>query len=282
MAVQTAIGPGSLAAMIGGDYALQDNTVWFEFPVLKTWEDVDALRLRADSPMYKATEGITRQLAMNSRGRYVMGETGLCNGLDVLASLRGTQRLLMDLHDSPAEVAKAVSVIDGLWREVYAWQCDIIAGHGQEGMTSWLPVWCPGRWSTLQSDFAAMISPDHFQEFVVPTLESSMDILDHAIYHLDGPGQIPHLESLLALERLDGIQWMPGAGVPTEGDDRWFPLYERIQAAGKNLVLFCNGAEAKKLLRRLSPAGLYLCVSVSGHAEAEDIIEFNKTLGIHL
>ena len=268
------VGPGSLAAMTGGDYLLKRNTVWFtEDPALRDdWRNYEKIVLRTDSPMYILTERIMRALSENNRGRYWTDPSGLCHGLDVLSSLRGAQNLLTDLYDHPAEVKRALSTLDEIWEQVFTWQCDIIFGGGQEGLTSWLPVWCRGRWDALQCDFSAMISPDHFEEFMLPSMVTYTEFLDHSLYHLDGPGQIPHLDLLLSLPRLDGIQWMPGDGTPGEADDLWFPIYERIQAAGKNLMLFCDRKGALKLLRHLSPVGLCLCLNASGAEEADEVI----------
>jgi hypothetical protein len=55
-----------------------------------------------------------------------------------------------------------------------------------------------------------MISPQMFERFVLPDLLACCEFLDYAFYHLDGKGQLPHLNMLLALERLRGIQWVPG------------------------------------------------------------------------
>jgi len=82
-----------------------------------------------------------------------------------------------------------------------------------------------------------MISPDMFREFVAPSLVRERRALDHALYHWDGPGQLPHLDALLDIPELDGIQWVPGDGNPPCDAPRWFPLYKRILDADKLLVL---------------------------------------------
>jgi hypothetical protein len=55
--------------------------------------------------------------------------------------------------------------------------------------------------------------------------------MDYAFYHLDGKGQIPHLDLLLSLPRLRGIQWVPGDGNPPP--EHWLPLLKRIRDGGK-------------------------------------------------
>jgi 5-methyltetrahydrofolate--homocysteine methyltransferase len=100
-----------------------------------------------------------------------------------------------------------------------------------------------------------MLSPKLFDEFVLPHVEEQCERLDRVIYHLDGPGQIPHLNSLLKVERLDGIQWVPGAGEELQGNDcgsqKWIPLYRKILEAGKLLVLYMPREKVIPMLKAL-------------------------------
>ena len=92
-----------------------------------------------------------------------------------------------------------------------------------------MDVWLPGKGSDVQSDFSAMISPIMLAEFVLSHLQEQCRRLEYSIYHLDGPGQILHLDYLLEIPELNGIQWVPGAGQPGTGSSKCFPLYQRIQ-----------------------------------------------------
>ena len=51
-----------------------------------------------------------------------------------------------------------------------------------------------------------MLGPEHFEEFVKPEIVASCNRLGNSFYHLDGVGQIRHLDSLLAIAELKGIQ----------------------------------------------------------------------------
>lgn len=53
-----------------------------------------------------------------------------------------------------------------------------------------------------------------------------------------------HVDALLALPKLDGIQWIPGAGAPPVSE--WIPLLEHIQAAGKLVVPYCEKWEGRE------------------------------------
>ena len=105
-----------------------------------------------------------------------------------------------------------------------------------------------------------MIGPDEFAEFVLPDIETQCKKLDYAVYHLDGPDQLPHLDMLLDIPDLRAIQWVPGSGNPQNEDPRWFPLYEKILGKGKGLILQCwdDYTNIPKTLEAIPKAGV-LC-----------------------
>ena len=51
---------------------------------------------------------------------------------------------------------------------------------------------------------------------------------------MDGIGQIPHLDQLLAMDEIKGIQWVPGDGEPCTRN--WDELMSKILASGKKLI----------------------------------------------
>jgi hypothetical protein len=76
----------------------------------------------------------------------------------------------------------------------------------------------------LQSDLSYMISPHMFTRFVKPDLVACCE-------HLDGVGGLRHLDDLLSIERLRGIQWQPGDAQPMA--DQWLDVLRRIRDGGK-------------------------------------------------
>ncbi len=134
-----------------------------------------------------------------------MGFTDLGGNLDVLASLRDTRRFLMDLVKSLQEVDRLVGETTHLWLACYDRLYDRITSAGR-GVTCWGPCWSNGRSYLLQSDLSYMISPKMFERFVLPDLEACCDVMDHAFYHLDGKGQLVHVDTILSIPRLRGIQ----------------------------------------------------------------------------
>ena len=109
------------------------------------------------------------------------------------------------------------------------------------------------------------------------------EFLDRSICHMDGPGEIPHLDHLLSIPRLNAIQWTPG-GVNNGDvtDERWFDMYDKIQAAGKGLVLFVNRPDRlEPLIRHISPRGVFLSVGGCNHDMAREITDMIEKLGLN-
>jgi hypothetical protein len=124
----------------------------------------------------------------------------------------------------------------------------------------------------LQSDMAVMIDTNMFEEFVIPDLKKCCDNLDHAFYHLDGKEQLQHLDLLLSMDNLHGIQWIPGAGNPPP--EEWLDVLQKIRKAGKLCQLYVTPEGAIKIKNELGGEGFafYIWSETTG-GEALEIIE---------
>jgi hypothetical protein len=278
------LGPGVAAAFMGANWRLAEGTVWFDAdPPIKEWGNRQPIRLDRDSPMWKTTQRMTELFCENAGDDFLVGITDLGGSVDIAASLRGSDRLLYDLYDYPDDVKKLVTEIDIAWKQAYDSLQGLIEGYGK-GSCAWMGMWCPGRWYPLQCDFSSMISRGMFDEFVRPALAEEAKWFDRSIYHLDGPGEICHLESILEIEGIDGIQCVPGTMYQerTGGyyqsfyNELWLPVMKRIQQKGKLLVLNeVNGIELDDIIGSLSPKGLFM--SMTGKSESE-AVEFVKRI----
>ena len=106
-----------------------------------------------------------------------------------------------------------------------------------------------------------MISKETFDDLFLPGIIKECGFLDRSIYHLDGPGALRHLDSLLEIKELNAIQWVCGAG--NEGFSRWLPVYKKIQNAGKAAQVILNVNDLDLLFENLEPEGIWLS-SISG------------------
>lgn len=262
------LGPGILATYLGSEPTFAETTVWFnELPDLD-WGRPPAFE--ASSRWWEVTKGLTRAAVEMFGDRALVGITDLGGGSDVLASLRGTDNLLVDLALSPEHVPHWMDVLADHWIRAYEELYEIAAGPFG-GSIQWLGLWGPGRMYNIQSDFCCMVSPRMFDRFIAPELEKLCRFLDNSLYHLDGPGALQHLDRLLAIPELDGIQWTPGAGqAPSVG---WLPMLRKVQAAGKCLHIHDSIENAETILRALKPEGVFLQTSAPSQEAAEGLLQ---------
>jgi len=199
-------------------------------------------------------------------------------GLDILASFRTTEQLLFDLVDSPGEVHRCLDELDALWMKYYR-EIDEVMQPFSPGYTDWAGIYSDKPFYTLQSDFSYMIGTPMFNKFTKPTIESMCGTLDRTIYHLDGIGQLPHLDSLLAIPELNGIQWVPGDGNPDS--KHWPEVYKKIHAAGKKIQIFGGLDTLETVANQIGDFKSICLKSDLGYCpEVEEVIDRLKEYGI--
>lgn len=266
-------GPDQWAGFLGARLTPvpEMDTSWAE-PCVADWDDVPLLAIDPANRWWKAIVDLTRLAAQRGRGKFLLSTIDTHSNLDCLAALRGQERLCMDLIERPDDVLRLLRQVDALYRPVYDAVFD--AGRMQKsGTTSWLDLWSEGRTQAIQCDFCCMISPEHFREFALPSLEYEMACLDHAVYHMDGPGQIRHLDDLLALPDLHTIQWVPGAGQPPT--PAWIELLQRIQRAGKAVQVLVSVEEVKAMYKNLAPdKTFYWVLDCPSESEARRLLDW--------
>ena len=109
-----------------------------------------------------------------------------------------------------------------------------------------------------------MISPQMFEEFVVPDLAGVCRRLGRVFYHLDGVGQLPHLDALLNMPELAGIQWVPGEGSPPP--EEWMDVLKRIRDGGKLCQLYVSPEGARRIVQELGGRGFIFAMAANPSA----------------
>jgi len=268
------LGPGSLAAYCTGFLGFDEKTrtAWFEKPM--PWDEVEKLELKEDNEWWRYTKYITEISSKRGKDKFIVGTTDIGGILDVLSSFRGAQNLLIDLIEAPDKVLNMSDKILKDWFYVYEELNNIINKY-QEGTSAWMGIWCHKKWYPLQCDFSAMISPKMFETFVKPYLIEQCKFLDYTIYHLDGPGQIPHLDILLDIPELTGIQWVPGAGNPQCDSPKYFPMYRKILDKDKLLILnsFDNLDNIPAMLQEIGFKNILISAGLNDEDETEMFVK---------
>ncbi len=267
------LGPGNLATFIGSEPRYDAETVWYD-PCIEDPERHPPLAFDPANRHFRTQMALVDAGLAAARGRSPVTFPDLIENIDILASLRGTERLLADMMDRPAWVERQVEVINGIWFQVFdAIRSKIADAWGGNHWGAFC-LWGIGRVAKLQCDASAAFGPPQLKRFVVPALREQCRGLDHTLYHLDGTQCICHLESLLAIDELDAVEWTPQAGLPGGGNPRWYDLYRRILAAGKCAqAVGVAAAEVVPLLDAVGPRGMHIIASASTEEEARSVVE---------
>ena len=80
-----------------------------------------------------------------------------------------------------------------------------------------------------------------------------------------------HFEDVASIKRLDGIQWVPGAG--EKRTIYWMDLLKKIQAHGKSVWLKDWTAEEILADKELDPSLTMFSLHLDSEAEAEEFLE---------
>ena len=226
-----AFGPGVVEAFLGARLDNSTGRVWFHPP-----RDIPITELSLEYDPHNVwfcrIKDICAAAMARWKGRVLVAMTDVGGNLDILAAFRPGERLLLDLYDHSEEVKRATWEAHRLWHRYFD-EINAVLQPVNPGYSDWSGIYCQEPSYMLQCDFSYMISPAMFNEFARPELDATCERLAHSMYHLDGVGQLPHLDSLLGIGRLDGVQWVPGAGKP--GCEHWPEVYRKIRAAGKKI-----------------------------------------------
>jgi len=228
-----------VAAFLGAQLINRPDTVWFQADQTANLAELD-WQVNFENPVFARVRDIVKAAEARWQGQVLIGLTDLSGILDILSVFRPGEELLMDLYDDPELVKNHIWKLYQIWWQYFDTLSSFVAATNP-GYAAWDGMYSSSPYYMLQCDFAYMISPDMFREYVVPELSATAARLGNAFYHLDGPGQLVHLDALLEIESIKGIQWIPGAGQPDIS--HWPDVYRRIKNAGKLIQFFSSQYE---------------------------------------
>lgn len=266
------LGPEIFSAWCGCGYEYGPDTTWSQ-PVIRDWEtDFPKARLNVNHPLFVKMVEFTKLLLAYGKGHFIVGLTDLHPGGDHLAALRDPAELAIDMIDNPEWVRR---MLDQSMPEYYAAYGIFYHMLREAGMpiTSWTPLIHDGTYYIPSNDFSCMISKAMFDAVFLEGIRQECKFYERSIYHLDGPGALRHLDSLLAIEELDAVQWVCGAG--REGYHRWVNVYQKIQSAGKGIQMICHANELPLIFETLRPEGVWFShvAGISDEDEARAVVD---------
>ena len=273
----TQLGPGSLAAILGGVFEGGEDTIWIHPDPNYT----DDIKFDPQHPNWLLHKELLKACKAKAQGHYYVGMPDLMEGMDVLAAIKGTDKVLLDTVMQPEVLEHQMQQINDIYFKVFDELYDIIR-EGDEMAFCYFSSWAPGKMSKLQSDISTMICVDDYRRFVQPFIREQCQKIDYTLYHLDGVGAMHHLDALLEIKELNAIQWTPGVGEPQGGSPKWYDLYKKILAGGKSIMAcWVTLDELRPLLDNIGGDGVHLEMDFHNEREVEQAMRIIEEYQSH-
>jgi len=263
------LGPEVFSAFFRCEMEYTESTSW-AIPNLHDWAEADQLQFSENNFYWKKLLEMTDALLEVGRDKFYTGITDLHPGGDAIAAFRDPQVLNIDMIEAVEEVKTLLDHVTQVYFQVYDFYYEKLKAAGQ-AICTWAGIVSTKKWYVPSNDFSCMISKEMFDEVFLPGIIQECQHMEAAIYHLDGPGALQHLDSLLAIKELNAIQWVYGAG--RGRPSHWMPVYKKCQAAGKGLQIMLEVDELDLFMESLHPEGLWIALSgVQDRDQAEALL----------
>lgn len=268
-------GASFISALTGGELtpAPEEETTWIH-PLPDATISQLHYRLNPDNPWHKRYEAFCRIASDYWRGKV---QLGYCTGglLDSISMLIGPEPLLFAMSDEPEEVLRAIAEAEVLSWHYYHLVHRYLSRYNP-GFSCWAGIFSEKPYQILVCDFCCNFGPQMFQTFAQHSLVDVCAHMSNSFFHLDGPGALKHLDALLAMKDLTGIQWVPGAG-ETRPWDEWIEVIARILEGGKRVQLSscCEVSQIEgidRLIQKLG-TGKGLTLNIYGKEADQPTIE---------
>ena len=258
------LGPDLLAGILGWELQYNEASEWVKHRDCSL-TDIAGLDFDPQSFYYQKMEEFLTRLTEDARDDYIVGMVDLNTLFDGVAALVGAQNVCYDLVDEPEAVKRALRQHLELFKLVYT-RYDAIVRRYQGGSSNWLGVYSDEPWYFLSLDFTVMLSGADYDEFVTPPLREMACFVGRSLYHLDGENAVRHLDRVLALPEITGVQVQ--ATPAAQSVELWLPYLRRIQQAGKCCWIAAqNEDEVKRLMNELPPEGLFIKIELDTERE---------------
>ena len=248
------------------------DTIWAKPLPVKEGAKYPELHFDENSYWWRKYQETVEKTAQSSGQRYFCSAKLGNQAGDNLSLCRGNENLLYDLAENPEWVRQSVKYVSDVLIGQFEALYKLTALTGLEGYVNTLACWSPGKTNEFDTDFSCMISPQDFKEIFLPPLIETMHTTEHRIYHLDGiMAMRNHLDTLLSVDELHAIQWVPGDGhwEPMQ----WVPLLKKIQAKKKSVWCAAPAGAVVPLIKELRGEGLCICTGAASEDEADRLIE---------
>ena len=197
-------------------------------------EDLEDLKFDPNNAWMQKYLEFVEKLEKLGNGRFSSGQPILRGVTDTIGSLIGQTELIYAVMEEPELMKRAFdTVVEAhLWliNEQYKRIKPIHGGYN----FGFYHIWAPGKVIWYQEDLCALLSPQHYDEYLYEASKKRIENYDYSLVHLH-PASFFTLDRMLKLEKLSAVQVNKDVGGPTVRE--MLPELRKIVDAGKKVVI---------------------------------------------
>lgn len=194
-----------IAGILGAEVELVNDVLWAK-PMLESWDQIEHLKLDRSSPWARRFQNFYRDLLGLARGNFAVTVYETQGPGDLMAALRGPERLCLDCYDSPDEVKRLGRKCLDISKEFGRWQHELIADQDLHGGT-WITLgWAPPGSMYFCEHSIVSYSPDTYREFIYPLDQGLTDSFEHCMFVGYCHTAAPLMDFYLGLNKVEVIQ----------------------------------------------------------------------------
>ncbi|PNV59410.1 hypothetical protein C0033_24000 [Clostridium sp. chh4-2] len=259
---------------IMGAKAYGENVSVVTKPVYSDLEDLKGLKLDKNNPWYQKYLEFSKKLTDLSQGRFAVGQPILRGVTDTIGALAGQVEMACGLIDEPELMQELFHAVTDAQRELIADQYAVTkACHGGYGI-GFYHIWTPDRVMWYQEDLAALMSPDHYGEYLFDTSKCVIEGYPYSLVHLHS-ASFMHLEQMLQIADLKAVQI--NRDVVGLSVREMLPQCKMVLDSGKRLVLGMGPIvkdDIDAIYDNLPHHGIAINMIAETADEVEEILEY--------
>jgi len=256
-----------LAVLAGGDYDYDDISPWkqpyggttFLLPWIRPSEGALDWNIPKFDPEHETVKGLERNLVkiVETIGGYgFVSPPSMLDALTTLSMLHTPDELCIALYEEPDKVKRWAYDATTLYIDCYEHFYRYLGNLGMTDTSTWLQLLSESRMEAVQCDFSVMLSPDMFEEFVMPDMRRVTSYLDNAVWHHDGVEQFRFIDMIASLPKVRAIQWV---FAKREHPSEHIECFKRLKDLGLSLYASMKSVdEAVYLTKTLGSDGLMM------------------------
>jgi len=122
-------------------------------------------------------------LVANSKGNYLISNTLMRSSSDMVEAMIGGDNLCTGIYEYPDKIHGLMTLCADLFADMAKSQLDRTPAF-HNGYCNYFGIWAPGTSMRTQDDASALVSPTHYQKFMLPYQERIVSNFAYSTIHL--------------------------------------------------------------------------------------------------